>query len=121
MLQEFQGGQQEKGAVTHRRWFQDAGMDLILWYAPDKRLAGFQICYLGEDQRERALTWRDGEGFSHARVDSGDSRPDKNLTPILVQDGAVPWQRIQADFAGRALQLDPAVRDGVLSAFARHH
>lgn len=117
MLVEFHGVKQEKGAATRRRWFQDEGMDLIVWFAQDNP-EGYQICYRGEDQRERALTWRSGQGFTHARVDTGDTRPDKNLTPILVKDGAVPWQRVQAEFSERAAALEPAIRDWVLGTFA---
>ena len=65
------------------------------------------------------LTWRPGPGFSHARVDAGDTRPDKNLTPILVKDGAVPWERVRTEFAGRAAKLEHAVRDWVLATFPR--
>ena len=121
MLVEFQGVKQEKGAATHRRWFQDDGMDLIVWYDAANQPEGYQICYQGEDQRERALTWRTGQGFTHARVDAGDTRPDKNLTPILVKDGTVPWARVQADFSERAAGLDPTVRDWVLATLSKRN
>ena len=118
MLSEIPGVMQERNAGTRRRWFQDDGMELIVWYRPDGSVEGFQLCYQADDQRERALTWRGGHGFSHARVDSGDTRPEKNLTPILVADGAVPWERVQAEFDQRATQLEPAVRNLVRGAFA---
>jgi len=118
MLEEFHGVMQERGAPTHRRWFQDGGMELIVWYREQGQPEGFQLCYRGPDLQERALTWRGAQGFSHARVDSGDTRPDKNLTPILVRDGAVPWAWVQGEFTQRAGQLEPAVRDLVLAALA---
>src|SRR6187549_3391309 len=118
MLSELQGVMQERNADTRRRWFQDDGMDLIVWYRPDGIAEGFQLCYQAEDQRERALTWRNSKGFTHARVDPGDTRPDKNLTPILVADGAVPWEQLQVEFGQRASQLEPAVRNLVFAAFA---
>ncbi len=118
MLVEFHGVKQETGVATQRRWFQDEGMDLIVWYDAAKQPEGYQICYIGEDRRERALTWRAKQGFTHARVDAGDTRPDKNLTPILVKDGVVPWARVQADFSARAAELDPSVRDWVLATLA---
>ena len=117
MLVEFHGVMQERGVTTLRRWFQDEGMDLIVWFGAKNHPEGYQICYRGEDQRERALTWRTGQGFTHARVDAGDSRPDKNLTPILVRDGAVPWTRVRAEFSERAAELDPVIRDWVLETF----
>lgn len=118
MLAEFKGVAQERGGRTRRRWFQDDGMELIVWYRPDGAAEGFQICYRGSDLREHALTWRDGTGFSHARVDPGDSRPDKNLTPILVAGEPVPWERVIAGFTERAGALDAGVRELVLGALA---
>ncbi len=115
MLVEYPKVRQEGGA-NRRRWFQDDGMDFIVWYDPAGPPKGFQICYQGMDRQERALTWRTGRGFSHARVDSGDLRPDKNLTPILVKDGAVPWAFVRDEFVRRGAGLVPALRDLVLGA-----
>ena len=94
-------------------------MDLIVWYSPAGAMEGYQICYLNADRQERALTWRPGGGFTHAAVDSGDSRPDKNLTPVLVPDGAVPWTLLQSEFAQRSAGLEPALRDQVLGSLQR--
>ena len=118
MLHEIREVAQERNTGARRRWFQDDGMELIVWYRPDGSVEGFQLCYQADDQRERALTWRGRHGFSHARVDSGDTRPDKNLTPILVADGAVPWEQVRTEFNQRAGELEPAVRGLVLEAFA---
>jgi hypothetical protein len=112
MLAEFKRVKQEGGAAR-RRWFQDEAMELILWYGVGEGPVGFQLCYPGSDHEERALTWREGLGFSHARVDSGDSRPDKNLTPILVPDGVVPWELLETEFAIRGAELEAGVRDFV--------
>lgn len=89
-------------------------MELIVWYRGDGGVDGFQLCYPGADRVERALTWQARRGFSHARVDAGDMRPDKNLTPVLMPDGAVPWAKLEAEFAARAAGLEPAVRDFVI-------
>jgi hypothetical protein len=88
-------------------------MELIVWLDEGGRPDGFQICYLGEGRREHALTWRNGSGFAHSRVDSGDTRPDKNLTPILVPDGAVPWEKLRGEFAAAGAQLEAPVREFV--------
>jgi|SRR6478735_5811649 len=117
MLTELHSVTQERGTSIRRRWFQDDGMELIVWYRGDAA-DGFQLCYSNGDRHERALTWRVGGGFSHARVDQGDSRPTKDRTPILVQDGPVPWDWIDAEFAERSHQLEPAVREFVLAALA---
>lgn len=118
VLTEFKQVKQENGA-GHRRWFEDDGLELIVWHDAAGGPQGFQICYLGADRQERALTWQHGRGFTHARVDSGDTRPDKNLTPILMRDGAVPWARVQTEFAERSAELEPAMRDFVLMALER--
>ncbi len=113
MLAEFKQVKQETGG-GRRRWFEDEAMELIVWYRGEETLDGFQLCYPGEDRRERALTWRLGRGFSHAVVDAGDTRPDKNLTPVLMPDGAVPWAKLAAEFALRAAGIEPTLRDFVI-------
>jgi hypothetical protein len=113
VLAEFKQVKQEAGG-GRRRWFEDDAMELIVWYRGGEALEGFQLCYAGEDRRERALTWRMGRGFSHARVDTGDRRPDKDLTPVLIPDGAVPWEQLAAEFAMRAAEMEAAVRDFVI-------
>lgn len=118
MLQELNNVKQEPGAKGSRRWFQGEGLELILWLDPVGAPEGFQICYLGDGRREHALTWRRTGGFTHNRVDTGDTRPDKNLTPILVPDGAVPWEQLRRDFAGSGAGLEPALRDFVTARLA---
>ena len=58
---------------------------------------GFQICYQFGPGRDRALTWRRGQGFAHDSIDEVDERTNKNQTPILIPDGQVPWERIMAE------------------------
>lgn len=101
-----------------RRWFEDAGMELIVWFDPAASPVGFQLCYPGAGRREHALTWRAGGGFAHNRVDSGDTRPDKNMTPILVADGSVPWDSLRGEFAARSAGLEPALREFVSAKLA---
>ena len=108
MFVEYQKVRQEPGRVV-RRWFEDAGFDLVVWYEPVGALAGFQIIYPGAGA-ERALTWREGHGFEHSRVDGGDESPLKNLTPILIPEGAVPWEWLRREFAGRSGDLEPSLR-----------
>src|SRR4051812_40446455 len=113
MLREFPEVRQEDRA-GHRRWFQDEGMELIVWFDAANTVEGFQICYPGAAQREHALTWRVPGGFTHHRVDTGDTRPEKNMTPILVADGEVPWARLGREFDERSAALEPGLRDFIL-------
>ncbi|MDQ5979685.1 MAG: hypothetical protein QG602_2660 [Verrucomicrobiota bacterium] len=109
---------QEPGVKGRRRWFQGSGFELVVWLDATERLEGFQICYVGALQREHALTWRRLSGFAHNRVDTGDTRPDKNLTPILVPDGAVPWERLRREFAECSEGMEAALRDFVSARLA---
>lgn len=90
-------------------------MELIVWLDAAGTPEGFQICYPGASRREHALTWRVRDGFAHNRVDSGDTRPDKNMSPILVADGEVPWELLDREFRERSARLEPALRDFVLA------
>lgn len=47
-----------------RRWFGDEDFDLIIWYASDDSILGFQLCY-DRDARYRALSWLKGKGYKH--------------------------------------------------------
>ena len=117
MFKEFARVKQEAGE-GRRRWFDDDGMELIVWLDPAGQPHGFQLCYQGAGRREHTLTWRDPGGFAHNRVSSGDSRPDKNMTPILVPDGTVPWEQLRREFATRGVDLEPALREFITSRLA---
>ncbi|MBI3884881.1 MAG: hypothetical protein HY302_04025 [Opitutae bacterium] len=108
MLKEFVKVKQEGGGAR-RRWFEDDGLELIVWYDAAGAVEGFQILY-GRGDGEHALSWRAAGGFAHHRVDQGDNLFSK-LAPILVPDGAVPWARIATEFAARGARLEPALRE----------
>lgn len=112
MLVEYKNVRQEPGSGP-RRWFESPRGELVVWYRPDaKTIEGFQILYRLKGG-ERALTWREGEGFNHARVDDGEPSPLKNLTPILLPNGSIPWPQVRAEFAADGGALEPALRDFV--------
>jgi len=96
-----------------RRWFEGEHSELVVWYQPDaKTVEGFQILYQLQG-RERALTWREGEGFEHSQVESDSGSPFKNLTPILLPNGTIPWPQVLAEFAEDSAALEPELRDFV--------
>lgn len=107
MLREFSVTQPSE--VAQRRWWVDDDLDLIVWLGSDSSLLGFRLCY-NKFKDERALTWTVKDGYSHHRVDSGESNPTKNRTPILVEDGPVDGQRLRRRFLDRSEEMDPAVR-----------
>ncbi|MDD5303459.1 MAG: hypothetical protein PHS14_10150 [Elusimicrobia bacterium] len=112
MLVEFPKVAQERGAEGPRRWFSDDEMDLIVWFAEDGVLVGFELCY-GKSRRERAYGWRRGGALSHFVVDDGESTPLRNDTPILTAGGEGDRAKILADFLSRAAGLERGIVDCV--------
>ncbi len=109
MLIEYKGVKQEAGKGS-RRWFEDESYELVVWYMPDGTVEGFQILYYGK-VAERALTWRRGEGFAHSRIDNGTESPMKNLAPILLPNGKVPWPQVVREFDESSSGLEPDLRE----------
>ena len=115
MLEEFPKVAQERGADGPRRWFSDDEMDLIVWFADDGVLKGFELCY-DKSRRERAFEWRRGGTLRHYAVDGGESSPLRNDTPILLSGGKGDRGRVLNDFRARAAKLEAAIVDAVCAA-----
>ena len=114
MLREWKGVRQRPDE-GFRRWFTDEEMDLIVWYNTDGGVRGFQLCY-GKQTDQHAMTWMERGGYTHAKVDDGESRPiGSKSTPILVQDGHVDSDRLSADFLKRATEIEQPIRDLVVT------
>jgi len=96
-----------------RRWISDDYFDLIVWYEPGGGIHGFQLCY-DKSGHERALTWTLEGGFKHTAIDSGETNPNANRTPILVADGAFPAAQVRGEFMARGKLLPSEIRDLVL-------
>jgi hypothetical protein len=109
VLVEYKAVKQEAGAGS-RRWFEDQSYELVVWYLPGGSVEGFQILYYGK-VAERALTWRKDGGFSHSRIDSGTESPMKNLAPILLPVGKVPWAQVVREFEESSAELEPDLRE----------
>lgn len=97
-----------------RRWVSDEYFDLIVWYESDDGIHGFQLCY-DKPHRERALTWTRDRGFLHTAIDSGEFKPTANRTPILVTDGAFPFEQVRQEFIARSGLLPLDIRELVLA------
>ena len=95
------------------RWFSNDYFDLIVWYDKQGRATGFQLCY-DKKGDERAFTWKEHQLPTHERIDSGESSPYKNMAPILVPDGIVPYEELIKRFRAEAAEIDPAVFELVL-------
>ena len=106
----------ELGETTgnnRRRWFSDDYFDLIVWYDENRRATGFQLCYdkLG---KEHAFTWKEGAEVAHNRIDEGEASPFKNMSPVLVADGVIPYDEIRRQFTSRAKNVGPEIYDLVM-------
>jgi hypothetical protein len=111
VLAEIQRARQINGE-PFRRWFSDGEFDLIVWYGNDRRITGFQLCYKTALE-EKALTWLKGRGYSHNRVDDGETAPSHHkMTPILVADGTFDRDLI----LNRFLEAADAIDRNVVSA-----
>jgi len=110
MLREVSGLSQEE--TGYRRLFSDEYFDLYLWY--DRKggaLIGFQLCYDKEGD-EHSLTWVDGKGYLHSRIDSGDSIPSRSKqSPVLVRDGYFDKEAIAERFERESANLSPEIVD----------
>jgi len=119
MLTEIDHTRQIKGE-PHRRWFEDADCDLIVWDHGGSNIIGFQLCY-GKNRDEHALTWRVGCGFSHERVDDGEEsfQPYKS-TPLLIPDGRFDAAMVVEDFRRRSGSIEPRVAEFILQKLSEY-
>lgn len=99
-----------------RRWFTNAVMDLIVWLDDGDVPIGFQLCY-DKGQAERALTWSALHGFSHMKVDDGESMPGVGYkaTPMLTAGAALDSQLVIGLFNANDARLPQAI-----AQFVRH-
>lgn len=113
MLREWRDVRQIEGE-GFRRWFSDQDLDLIVWFdGPSQRsIVGFQLCY-DKRRRERALTWKRDQGFSHNRIDDGEIPLGTKRTPILVADGTFARDKVKRLFADSAVQIEKRIVDFV--------
>jgi hypothetical protein len=108
VLHEIKNVKQERGA-GRRRWFESENLELVVWLDRHDRVTGFQLCY-DAGHGDHALTWRDGTGFAHSAIDSGDDSPLVNRAPVLEPDDDVPWAEIAHLFDARSATLEPQLR-----------
>jgi len=112
MLRELMNVRQDS-EEPRRRWFADDYFDLIVWLGKGGEFIGFQLCY-DKSGDEHALTWRKKTGFSHHRVDNGETQRPYKATPILVSDGALDFASITYLFKERSRIMDQKVARFVL-------
>ena len=103
-----------------RRWFHSLDLDLIVWFDEGDRPIGFQLCY-DKARNERALTWREGRGYDHSAIDSGEVTPARHkATPILVADGLFSTDRVLASFLAASSAVPDEIRAYVSRVLERY-
>ena len=113
-LRELPNARQVPGE-PRRRWFNSPHLDLIVWFDASDKPLGFQLCYDKLDN-ERALTWREGRGYDHMKVDDGEAITPAQYkeSPILMLDGAFDCARVKAKFEAASSDVPEAVRRFVI-------
>lgn len=96
-----------------RRWFQDDYFDLYTWQDANGALVAFQLCYQ-RNRDEGVVSWTAAEGFSHARVDSGEHPFKHARSPLLRSDGTPPFFRIYSRFLDATRGFEAALREPLL-------
>ncbi len=92
-----------------RRWFADDDFDLIVWYDPDGRIVGFQLCY-DTKKDQRSFTWKESGTLRHDRIDDGEGNPGRyKSSPILIPDDSFDAPRVAERFMARGALLDPPI------------
>ncbi|MBF0227207.1 MAG: hypothetical protein HQK76_17310 [Desulfobacterales bacterium] len=111
MLCEIKNIKQYKNE-PRRRWFYDDFFDLVIWSGDDNEIVGFQLCY-DKTKEHRALTWHQGSGFLHNKVDDGegDSRGAYKPIPILLIDGIFQNEKIAKIFKKESQNLEASIAD----------
>jgi hypothetical protein len=119
MLRELSDVRQIEGGRP-RRWFQSSDEDLIVWYAEDGTIYGFQLCY-DRHEHERALTWMRGRGYSHNRIDTGERRAFRHKrSPVLVADGRFDASAMTRRFLQISAALPPEITEFVSGKLAEY-
>lgn len=105
---------------ARRRWFCSDEFDLILWYADEQNISGFELSY-NKQRGEHAIIWQQLTGFQHMAVDDGEERAGKyKSTPMLLADGFFDAPRIRQLFQEQSKALPPEVAELLLEKLAQH-
>ena len=121
MLYEIKSIRQYEGE-SRRRWFFDNEVDLTVWVDEPDGIVGFQLCY-DKIKSHHALTWRRDSGYSHNRVDDGESRDSVGRfkgTPILFMNGEFDRQRIADSFAQKSQDIPKRISRFVYEKIATY-
>lgn len=114
MLREIQRVAQ-RSAERRKRWFQDEYFDLYVWQDPAGDVLQIQVCYERGRPSERALTWKRGAGYAHARVDTEPGTAAGAIaSPLLREGGRFGGWRVCERLGAAVASLEPRLSAFVL-------
>lgn len=108
------GSVRQENTGRRRRWFQSPDLELFVWQDSDGNPVAMHLCY-DRHQHERALVWDARTGFAHHVVDTGETTPRRDRTPLLRPGGTMPYFEVYARFLAASAFLDQVVRSFVLA------
>jgi len=108
------GSVRQEDAGRRRRWFQSPDLELFVWQEADGAPVAMHLCY-DRHRQERALVWDARTGFAHHVVDTGETTPQRDRTPLLRSGGTMPYFEVYARFLAASMPLDRVVRTFVLA------
>ena len=97
-----------------RYWFQDEYFDFFVWTDTAGEVLSFQLCY-DRLQHERVLAWNSTAGFSHRRIDDGESLPGHKMAPLMMADGVFAMHPVVAEFERRSTGIELRWRQFMLA------
>jgi hypothetical protein len=100
-----------------RRWFVDEQSDIFVWYEPDGRIFGFQLC-CKLTEAPFVSTWTQARGFSHATLDDGDDKPTVNRSPLLRPAPLRNLALVRRSFSAAAAGLPQVERTFIAAKLA---
>ena len=118
MLHEIRNVEQVPGE-PRRRWFFSHEQDLLVWFGDESTPVAFQLSY-GKYRDERAIRWNAGRGFTHHRVDDGESGPLTSNAPLLVADGEFDAARVLRRFRELAAEVPRDITEFVAARLREH-
>ncbi|MDQ1362753.1 MAG: hypothetical protein QG652_613 [Pseudomonadota bacterium] len=89
-----------------KRWFSDPTHDLFVWLNAHGQITAFQFSY-DKTGNEHLLSWSEAHGYSHDRIDDGETTPFQTMTPIMVPNGIVDCVQVAETFRSVSKLLEP--------------
>ncbi len=117
MLREITSSKRTEGPFE-RRWYQDDLFDLYVWFDAGGAITHFQLAY-DKPTIEKALDWKNDDGFMHYRVNQYSPEGPGSMTPLLIMDPKFPKQRVMRQFDESASAIDIGVASFVSQMLRR--